>query len=547
VAETCFDVRGRAVRVKRRLTVSEDAEVFALAGNPSRVAKVYKRPASERTSKLQAMIANAPPDPAVFCRHSFVCWPESLIHNGEGECIGFLAPREEPNANRPLLSLCDLDSQGRIAARITWPYLVRVAINVCGIFETVHSQGHVVGCINERNFLVSDDASCTLTDCDSVQVIDNETGVRYSGTMASAPFIPPELQGAFGELELNTSADHFALAVVIFMLLMDGVHPFEGVWRQGVVPPALEENIKAGRFSYAKAGPLSPNPDAPPFEILPLGIRKLFERCFIDGDRDASLRPTAWEWHNTLKQLDQRLEVCPSNRNHVFSAHLEDCPWCERKAARKESTAFPSVLATPSTWRKHFAAFGSRPLSRAFPINAGPHGRPTTYSPRSRFASDLLGLLVVTLLGGALILYLLFGVLDVGTQNPLLSGVVENLAALIGKTVAAQGLQFEPLILCQSMDRFGKPIGEASTFKESDIRAHGLAAFIGYKAHGANSANVEIRWSGDRSGSSGSYSLPRLGPLFVRLGDDFQAGSYRFSLVVDGVTEQSSNITIYSR
>jgi hypothetical protein len=97
------------------------------------------------------------------------------------------------------------------------------------------------------------------------------------------------------------------------------------------------------------------------------------------------------------------------------------------------------------------------------------------------------------------------------------------------------------------MDRFQKPIGEASTFKESDIRAHGLAAFIGYKSHGANTANVEIRWSGDRSGSSGSYSLPRQGPLFVRLGDNFQAGSYRFSLVVDGVTEQSSNITVYSR
>src|SRR5262249_47624358 len=152
-------------------------------------------------------------------------------------------PKIDFAANRPLLYFCDLESRKEISSRVTWPYLIRIAINLCGVFEAVHSQGHVVGDINEHNFLVSDGAGVTLVDCDAIQVLDNATGVRFLSPMGNPEFTPPEIQGESGEVEREQTDDYFALGVVIFMLLMEGVHPYEGIWPGAGAPPALEENI----------------------------------------------------------------------------------------------------------------------------------------------------------------------------------------------------------------------------------------------------------------------------------------------------------------
>src|SRR5262249_20251941 len=146
------------------------------------------------------------------------------------ELCGFITARFESASSWPLLHYCDSASRRRISARTTWRSLVRIAINLCAVMEAVHSQGHVIGDINKTNLFVSENLRVSLVDCESVSVKDNSTGRRYATALGAKGLTPPELQGMSGEVQRDPADDQFMLAVAIFLLLMEGAHPFNGTW-----------------------------------------------------------------------------------------------------------------------------------------------------------------------------------------------------------------------------------------------------------------------------------------------------------------------------
>src|SRR5262245_30026552 len=127
LAGSYLGLHGQNLRLHWHLANSPDAEIFAVGDDLSRIANIFTSPDSAREAKLRAMIDNAPPDASLFCRDSFVCWPESLILNHGGDLAGVVMPRIDFAENRPLLSYCD-PSQKQSALHLRWPYLVRLAI-----------------------------------------------------------------------------------------------------------------------------------------------------------------------------------------------------------------------------------------------------------------------------------------------------------------------------------------------------------------------------------------------------------------------------------
>jgi serine/threonine protein kinase len=472
-----------------------------------------------------------------------------------------MMPRIRVEANRSLLYFCNLDARKTLSTRITWPYLIRIAINLCGVFEAVHSQGHIIGDINETNFLVSDVAGVTLMDCDSIQVQDNATGARYRRVLGNVEFTAPELQGEFGEIERETSHDYFALAVTIFMLLMEGVHPFEGLWQGAGSSPILETNIRDGRFAFKKGGVLSPLPAAPAFEILPPVLRTLFERCFIDGHRDPSVRPSAWDWHHALKQSEHQIQNCGSNSQHLYSGHLDRCPWCVRTSAKVNTTP-ASGNATPGDWRLKSSTTTDGRAASSFLLNRQDPLVGRWMSPaNTRLGVDFLIIIIIGLIAAAGTLYAITGWNSAGSPASMTdsasaaarswwSAGVEKLNLPEWKipdlsVQANAAVEFQSLVLCQDVDRLQRPVGAGSSFSQADIRDHGLGAYVKYSAPRGAKADVSIKWSSRAgSGSSGPHPLPAVGPFFVRLGQDFPPGAYNFSLVVDGVSIQSERVTI---
>ena len=66
-------------------------------------------------------------------------------------------------------------------------------MNCAAAFQTIHSHGLIVGDVNGKNIWVTPQATVSLVDFDSFQVVNN--GSKYLCEVGVDSFTPPELQG----------------------------------------------------------------------------------------------------------------------------------------------------------------------------------------------------------------------------------------------------------------------------------------------------------------------------------------------------------------
>lgn len=323
-----------------------EAQVFALNADPSLVAKVYRKPKADRDRKLRAMLNNPPDDLRVSQSHLSFAWPLDLLLTLETkpQVAGFLMPRVE--GMRPIIDFYNPKTRRLQCPLFDYFYLHRAARNLAGAVSGLHARGYAIGDVNESNILLTDTALVTLVDLDSIQVRDPETGMVYRCPVGKPEFTPPELQGQpFAEIDRTPEHDVFGLAVLIFQLLMEGTHPFGGVYKLPGDPPPMEKRIAEGYFPYGRRKvPFGPMTVAPPFEILHPTLQQLFVRCFEDGHQNPKSRPDALTWKQALKEAEEALVTCEKNDQHRYGNHLKRCPWCDRSAALGGRDPFPSRL-----------------------------------------------------------------------------------------------------------------------------------------------------------------------------------------------------------
>jgi DNA-binding helix-hairpin-helix protein with protein kinase domain len=188
-----------------------------------------------------------------------------------------------------------------------------------------------------------------LIDCDSFQIT---AGGRFFPCDAGVPvFTPPELQdrGLTGVIR-SENHDNFGLAVMIFLVLFMGRHPFDGRYLgEGDMP--IERAIREHRFAYGAEhdfAAMEQPPGTPPLDIVSPPVAELFERAFaMSAAQDG--RPSAVEWIDALETLAARLVECRVGIAHWYLAGLPECPWCRIEAATgvpSFPTGVPSVSAT---------------------------------------------------------------------------------------------------------------------------------------------------------------------------------------------------------
>jgi DNA-binding helix-hairpin-helix protein with protein kinase domain len=195
--------------------------------------------------------------------------------------------------------------------------------------------------LRESNILVSPNALIAFVDCDSFQVKDSINGRVFYTRVGTGEFLPPELHSVdFRDGDHDRLySDRFALAILIFKFLMLGVHPYQAKGPIMDNTPSIEGKIRKGIYPYAGSKGVLPPDYAPPYEIIPLPLRRLFHRCFVQGHLEPSVRPAAKEWMDTLQGVIETLKECGVNRNHIYADHLSDCPWC-----KMDSDFFPQAL-----------------------------------------------------------------------------------------------------------------------------------------------------------------------------------------------------------
>ena len=332
-----------------------EGEVYRLQNHLGLVAKIYRRDKlnADTINKLEVMIAYPPNTEDEQTGRLFVSWPKDTVHDTEnGPVIGFLMPIV--NKTNGLFDYYNPSLRRRNAPHVNYANLCSVAKNLAIALDRLHGLDYtyIIGDINESNAYITGNENVTLIDADSFQVTDRRVTDKrttqptiYRCLVGKPEYTPPELQGVnFGEIDRDVYHDNFALAVVIYQLLMEGTHPFRGKYtgvRSGSSePPKVEANIEQGNFLYSRrrAVSLNPMPKSLPWESLPENIRDLFAKCFDEGFRHRERRPQPREWIDALDEAMRTLKQCARNPNHwyfdkqVSTVGNAPCTWCERRA-----------------------------------------------------------------------------------------------------------------------------------------------------------------------------------------------------------------------
>ena len=371
-----------------------EAVVYRIDSQPNRLAKIYEpAPRPDYIAKLSWMIEHAPMNPTREQSHPALAWPDGLVFDVQGRLRGYCMPFIRRTT--PVLDVFN----PRRRAEVMPPffdrrYLHRVARNLAGALHALHRSGYVAGDLNESNILVTHTALITLIDTDSFQVnaqVENGS-VVYPCPVGKLEYTAPELQGQrLSEVVRRPEQDSFGLAVLIFQLLMEGNHPFRAQWLAAGEPPPLEKRIAQGAFPYTASptAPVLPPKHAPDLNLLNPWLAELLRRCFLDGHRNPTLRPTPETWRNAIIDAELSLKACPVG--HYYSDHLNTCPYCAARGVSGRAVPLRPVAARPVTAPSQGRAApgvrapqpaASRPANNPFPANSPIRtGNPATAQP----------------------------------------------------------------------------------------------------------------------------------------------------------------------
>jgi serine/threonine protein kinase len=282
-----------------------EAWVFVLKALPSLALKIYRKPTTQHQQKLDAMLANPPVPRVAAPGHVPIAWPTERVHEAgrNGAVIGYAMPLV--SGARCVADVFHPQKRAQAFPGFGKAELLNTAREIAAAFRAVHARGHVIGDVNELNVLVTPDAHVTLVDADSFQIINK--GQVFRCLVGKGRYTPPELLGVrYADIDRAPMHDNFALAVLIFQLLMNGIHPFDAVYTHPGDPPSVQARIAAGHWPYGKRalGVYRPSPHAPPFDKLPNQVQSLFRQCFEEGHDNPGKRPDAAAWEEALRTLD---------------------------------------------------------------------------------------------------------------------------------------------------------------------------------------------------------------------------------------------------
>lgn len=313
-------------RFTRFIAAGGEGQVYHLdshgPGGEPLAGKIYGNNLTRsKIKKLSHMIALGSPEV-----RSISAWPVDLLATRRNQVVGFAMPLV--SGGTPLHLLRTPKTRLAKMPNLSYPQLVQVAENVAGAVASLNKAGIVIGDINGQNFLVNTNGTIQAIDCDSMQVGSNRD---WASGVGVEEYIAPELQGRSLKGVIRTpNHDAFALAVLLFEVLVLGRHPFGG-HANLTIPEAIAK--RAHIFSRHKPHPtVFDITGIKPTDVLSHELIHHFTNAF-----GSQFRPSASDWHNALQRYRQQLTPCSTNGNHAHPVGAKQCPWCamERKGLPK--------------------------------------------------------------------------------------------------------------------------------------------------------------------------------------------------------------------
>lgn len=391
-----YDEGGTSVALGPRLGRGGEGEVFLLAGDETRAAKILypTRRIRNNHEKIKRMVER-PPTGAYETIAGFpvLTWPRAILYSSPNRrsldtFLGYTMERIQPRDFVPIFEITSAGRRGGIGGTpVTWDRLVLLALRLCHVVRTLHRFGYAIGDLNDRNVLVSRRFTPLLMDTDSFQV-PKPLGGHYPSIVGDQMYWAPELL----DVDLarysgdRVTGDRFALGVLLFQLFMNGNRPYQSRGARVDRLDSLAEKTRAGHFPWAspKRGVLEPPAAAPAYRSLPPPIRYRFEETFVAGHHKPRKRPTVDEWYETLLRIrDAGYKTCAKQARHVFGKDAGACPWCADSNNPFTPSRRPPPTAERSTMRRAPPPRGGKPPRRpAIVAHRAMPSRRSPYLPR---------------------------------------------------------------------------------------------------------------------------------------------------------------------
>lgn len=271
-----------------------------------------------------------------------ICWPIDLVMNSYNEIVGYTMPI----AKGYLLSKI----QSRAFIQEYFPKwkkkdIVQLAYTIIQKFYYLHERNIIVGDINTRNIMFTSPTQVYFVDTDSYQI------EGFPCPVGTNEFTCRELleKGSkFSEMLRQWGHENFSLAILIYVLFMNGKHPYA---IRGGSDPAT--NIKQDKFPFPYEANNSKGviiSDSRYIDLIPVGPWKLYWEMlpgYIKGAFYSTFNDKG-NYHNPQQSIsseswliliyeyleDLKLEKKNSLKNDIFPG----LPEVEKSTIKKAKT-----------------------------------------------------------------------------------------------------------------------------------------------------------------------------------------------------------------
>lgn len=311
-----------------------EGSVYAVRDIPSQVVKIFDKDhrTEHRKAKLELLLSHE-------LEAQGIGFPTHIITNGDDEFVGYAMPRATGK---------ELQATIMRPARFkrtypTWTKadLVDVCISFLEKVAYLHSLNILLGDINPKNLMVDEHKNVWIIDADSWQV------EGYPCPVGTAMFTASTITGDYADALRTVEEERFAIATMLFMILITGQFPYARAGADGGDFAAL---IKEGKFAFQFQG--ASDQDQPEgnwkfmWSHLPFQVKRLFWHTFQrQGGSRYDRRPTANEWLSVFRAYrdffggDDDFDPMSNDvypfRFRAFrpDTPIRDCPQCKRPNA----------------------------------------------------------------------------------------------------------------------------------------------------------------------------------------------------------------------
>lgn len=314
-------------------------KIYQDVSHPFLVAKIFhdKNKSNTNRQKLEAMLHNRPNIPLIEHdgrNYVQIAWPVAVLEDDEGFCVGYLMPLINTDEAVSLDHLMQKAVRKKIGLPENYSNRLYAAYNVASMVAALHKCKHYIVDLKPSNVSVyKKNMIVAVFDCDGFSIC-GEKG-RYPAEFVSEEYIYPEGMAQNCE-DMGEEQDKFALAVIIFKLLNNGIHPFSGTPRKttdDMLP--LQTRIEQYHYAY---GLWPDSYQAPhPYSLHEYFDKKtleLFDRAFLKNQN----RPSAKEWQMHLESLFRSIKTCKKNPDHIYFTG-KGCGLCAMEEKFKQNMA----------------------------------------------------------------------------------------------------------------------------------------------------------------------------------------------------------------